>query len=273
MPNDKIRGRPLGLNKQTLIPKKGKDYAEVIFLGDVHYGSPQCDVPRFLRMVDYCNKSNTPVLLMGDLIELATRHSVGSGVYEQEFPGQTQYEQMVEWLRPLAKKKLILGSLAGNHEDRAYVLSGVDVSKAICRELGIPHLGHACWNLFTVENNQSFNGAKDKFSDRQSYSIYSLHGRSGARFDGTALLALERLAAPFHADVVCMGHMHKLVSSSILMQVVRNGRVVEHKKHLVITGSFLAYGGYAKTFGLPPSKLGSPKVKLFAKRHDVHISF
>ena len=256
---DKIVGRPIKLNRQTLQVKRGKDYAEVIFLGDVHYGSPQCDVERFKRMVDYCVKSNTPVLLMGDLIELATRHSVGSGVYEQEFPGQTQYEQMVEWLRPLANKKLILGSLAGNHEDRAYVLSGVDVAKAICRELSIPHLGHACWNLFSVGS--------------QNYSIYSLHGRSGARFDGTALLALERLAAPFHCDVVCMGHMHKIVSSSILMQMVRNGQVVEHKKHLVITGSYLKYGGYAKTFGLPPSKLGSPKVKLFSQRHDVHISF
>jgi len=269
---DKILGRPIKLNRQTLQVKRGKDYAELILLGDIHLGSPQCDVPRFLRMVDYCVKSNTPVLLMGDLLELATRHSVGSGVYEQEFIGQTQYEQMIGYLKPLAKKKLILGTLTGNHEDRAYVLSGVDVGKAFARELEVPYLGHACWNLFTVEDNRSFNGAKDKFGDRQSYSIYSLHGRSGARFDGTALLALERLAAPFHADVVAIGHSHKLVSSSVVMQTVRHGQVVEHKKHLVITGSFLSYGGYAKTFGLPPSKLGSPKVKLFANKHDVHIS-
>jgi len=118
MVNDKVIGRPIKLNRQTLVPKKGKDYAEVIFLGDIHLGSPQCDVPRFLRMVDYCVKTTTPVLLMGDLIELATRHSVGSGVYEQEFIGQVQYEKMVGHLMPLAKKKLILGTHNGNHEDR-----------------------------------------------------------------------------------------------------------------------------------------------------------
>lgn len=189
--NDKIVGRPIKLNVQLLTPKKGKDYAEVIFLGDCHYGSPQFDKPRFLAMVEYCFKNSLYVFLMGDLVELATRHSVGAGVYEQEFPGQTQYEQMVEWLKPLAKKELVIGLLNGNHEARAYNESGVNISKAMARELSVPYLGDACWNQFRV--------------GPQSYSIYSLHGRTGSKFDGTALLALERLAAPFHADLVVMG--------------------------------------------------------------------
>ena len=196
---------------------------------------------------------------MGDLIEMATRHSVGSGVYEQSFPGQLQYETMVEWLLPASKKGLILGSLNGNHEDRVYKETGVNVAKIIAREISVPYLGDAMWNLFKV--------------GERHYSIYSLHGRSGSKFDGTALLALERLAAPFHADLVCMGHMHKCVSSSVLMQTLRNGLVVEHKKHLLITGSYLKYGGYAQTYGLPPSKLGSPKVKFMANRHDISISW
>ena len=258
-PNDKIVGRSIRLNKQVLVPKKDKDYAEVMFIGDAHYGSPQFDEPRFLNQLDYCFKHGLYVFLMGDLIELATRHSVGSGVYEQLFPGQSQYEKMVEWLKPLADKKLILGLLNGNHEQRCYDLSGVNVSKAMARELSVPYLGDACWNYFRV--------------GKQSYSIYSLHGRTGSKFDGTALLALERLAAPFHGDLVVMGHAHKCISSSVLMQKVQNGLVVEHKKHLLITGSYLKYGGYAQTFGLPPSKLGSPKVKFMSSRHDLSISW
>jgi len=258
-PNDKIVGRPIRLNTKVLATKRGKDYAEVVFLGDCHYGSPQFDQPRFLSMVEYCLKNSLYVFLMGDLIELATRHSVGAGVYEQEFPGQTQYEQMVEWLQPLAKKKLILGLLNGNHEARAYNESGINVSKAMARELSVSYLGDACWNLFRVGS--------------QSYAIYSLHGRTGSKFDGTALLALERLAAPFHADLVVMGHAHKCISSSVLMQKLHNGSVVEHKKHLLITGSYLKYGGYAQTFGLPPSKLGSPKVKFMSSRHDISVSW
>ena len=86
--NDKIVGRPIRCNKQKLVCKTGKDYAEVLFIGDVHWGSPQCDKPRFLAMIDYALKNRLYVFLMGDLIEMATRHSVGGGVYEQEFAGQ-----------------------------------------------------------------------------------------------------------------------------------------------------------------------------------------
>lgn len=247
------------LNRKVLAVKNGKDYAEVVFIGDSHLGSPQFDEQRFLSMLEYCLKNKIYVLLMGDMIETATRHSVGAGVYEQTSITQSQYDKMVDWLLPLAKKGLILGLHRGNHEERVYKETGVDISKLMAKELGVPYLADAVWNTFRV--------------GKQVYSIYSLHGRSGSKFDGTALLALERLAAPFHADLVAMGHAHKCVSSSVIMQKVSHGQVVEHKKHLLITGSYVKYGGYAQTFGLPPSKLGSPKVKFMSNRHDISISW
>jgi UDP-2,3-diacylglucosamine pyrophosphatase LpxH len=112
--NDKIAGRSIRCNRQALKTKKGDNFTEVVFLGDCHYGSPQFDQPRFLRMLDYLKKNEVYTFLMGDLIEVATRHSVGAGVYEQEAPTESQHEQMVEWLRPLAEKGLILGSHRGN---------------------------------------------------------------------------------------------------------------------------------------------------------------
>lgn len=260
MKSDKIIGRPIRLNCQNLICKPNKTYAEVIFLGDVHFGSPQCDVKRFLAMIDYCLKNKLYVFLMGDLIEFATRDSIGGGIYEQDFVGQSQYEQMVTWLKPLAKAKLILGLHAGNHEKRCYDKTGIDISKMMARELNVKYLGDACWNTFKV--------------GKQSYTIYSLHGRTGARFDGTALLALERISANFFCDLICMGHTHKIVSSSVLMQRVVGRQVVEHKKTLLITGHYLKYdGGYGQTAGLPPSKLGSPKIKFFSDKKDLFVSW
>jgi predicted phosphodiesterase len=257
---DNIVGRPIRLNKQVLIPHKGIDYAEVIFIGDCHYGSPQFDQPRFLAMLDYCLKNSMYVFLMGDLIEMATRYSIGAGVYEQTAHGQSQHEQMVDWFRPLADKKLILGTLNGNHEDRVYKATGINVAKQFARELNVKYLGDACWNTFRV--------------GKQTYSIYSLHGRTGSRFDGTALLALERISVSFFADLVVMGHTHKLISSTVLTQRIENGLVREHKKTLLITGSYLKYdGGYGQTIGLPISKLGSPKVKFYADRKDILVSW
>lgn len=257
---DKIVGRPIRLNRQTLKLDKGKQCASVVFIGDVHCGSPQFDQKRFLRMIDYCLTNNLYVFLMGDLIEVGIKTSIGAGVYEQEYPAQTQFEQIIEWLMPLAKKKLILGSHSGNHEDRIYQTTGVNVSKIIARELGIPFLGDACWSKFKVGDIL--------------YHIYSLHGRTGARFEGTALLALERISANFFCDVVAMGHAHKSISSAVLMQRVIGNQVIEHRKHLIITGSYLKYDdSYAQAAGMPISKLGSPKVKFSAKKRDVHISW
>jgi len=211
-------------------------------------------------MVEYCKKKNIYIFLTGDLLEVATRDSVGAGIYEQESIAENQYEKMFEILKPLAKKKLILGMLTGNHEERIYKATGYNISKALARELKVSYLGDACWNLFRVGS--------------QRYAIYSLHGRTGARFDGTALLAIERIANSFFADLVIMAHVHKCVSSSIVIQKVQNEVVVEHKKFLLITGSYLKYdGGYAQTLGLPISKLGSPKVKFFLNRKDISISW
>ena len=137
---DKIVGRPIRCNKQKLNPKKDTKYAEVVFVGDVHYGSPQCNLKKFLEQLDYCLKHKIYVFLMGDLLEMATRTSVGAGIYEQETIGQSQYEKMVGFLHPLADKKLILGMHAGNHEDRVYQATGIDISKAMAKELEIPYI-------------------------------------------------------------------------------------------------------------------------------------
>ena len=257
---DKLVGRPIRLNRQVLTLAKGEDYAEVLFIGDVHYGSPQCDIPRFVAMLDYALKNNIYVLLMGDLLETATRHSVGAGVYEQDKNPDDQSEQMIEWLRPLAQQGLIIGSHIGNHCERIYKESGFNVMKAMCRELKIRYLGDACWTQLKVGS--------------QTYLLYTLHGRTGARFDGTALLALERISVSFYADLVACGHSHKLITSSVLMQRVVNGLVKEFKKYLLICGSYLKYdGGYGQTLGLPISKLGSPKCKFYGTKHDLFISW
>lgn len=159
---------PIRCNKRTLKVKTNKDYSEVIFIGDVHLGSPQCDEERFLRMLQYAQDSRTYIFLMGDLLETATRTSIGSGVYEQTSIVQSQMEQMTEWLIPLAKRNLILGLHRGNHENRVYEQTGCDISRLMAKELNVPYLRDACWSQLLVGH--------------QKYYLYTLHGRTGARY-------------------------------------------------------------------------------------------
>lgn len=257
---DRILGRPIKCNRQTL-QVNPKGYSEVIFIGDLHYGSPQSNVKKFLRMLDYCLKKKVYLVLMGDILETATKTSVAAGWAEQEYVLQKQYEDVVGFLTPLAEKGLILGYVQGNHEQRIWVSSGLDICKLICRELKVPYLGGACWNLFKV--------------GKQHYSVYTLHGRTAAQSDGTVLTVAKRLAYPFYCDVFAMAHAHRCVDGIGLAQYVelKTKMVKEKRKIVMITGSYLDYGGYWQDRGGEISKIGSPKIKFFSEDHQTHISW
>jgi hypothetical protein len=169
---------------------------------------------------------------------------------------------MVEWLKPLTEAGLCLGFHQGNHEFRIWKESGVNIAKAMAKEIGCPYLGDACWSDFVVGD--------------QHYAIYSLHGATGAQRDGTCLTQLENTASSFHADVVAMGHAHKCVDGIAVCQYLdlKSKTIKEKKKFLIVCGHYLGYqDSYWMRKGGKISKLGSPKVKFFRDRHDIHISW
>ena len=249
----------MNLNRQRLEIKKNKDYSEIVFIGDVHYGSKQCNVDKFEKILKYCLDNELYVFCMGDMIEASSKHSVGAGVYEQISP-QSQIEIISDYLRPLAEKNLIIGYLTGNHEARMMKELGIDISKVICKELKIPYLGYAGWSLFYVGN--------------QSYSVYSTHGASSATLKHTKLKSILDISKSFEADLVTMGHVHDIIIDSGEYQKVNKKRKIvdTRKAYVVITGHYYNYGGYAQEKGYSLTKIGSPKVKLFSDKFDIHVS-
>ena len=172
---DKLKGRAIRLNTQRLEPNHD-NHAELLALGDIHYGHPACDVGRVERQVEYCLKHNVYILGMGDYIEAGLRGSVGDSVYMQTLNPQRQMDYILELFQPLADKGLILGLHDGHHEGRIRKETSVDIGKLISKMLGAPFLGYACWSLFYVGN--------------QSHPVYSLHLSSGSRYVYTRLKAL-----------------------------------------------------------------------------------
>ena len=257
---DKIIGRPIRLNKQKLTCHPGKDYASVVFFGDTHYGHPCCDIERAKRMLDYCLCHNVYILGMGDYVEAGLRDSVGDSVFMQNPNPEEQMEYMIELMEPLAKKGLLLGLLMGNHEERILKTTSVNITKLMVKFLKVPYLDNAIWNLFTV--------------GKQSYSVYALHGASGSRFIYTKMKALIDISHSFDADLIAMGHVHEIANASTLVQKLgKNNKIIECKKFHVLTGHYLKHDkSYAQGKGFPISKMGSPKVKLFSSKRDIHIS-
>jgi len=90
------------------------------------------------------------------------------------------------------------------------------------------------------------------------------------------LKAIVDISHSFDADLMVMGHVHDLADTVIKVQFVDKMRkqVMERKKFMLLTGSFLDYEhSYAQERGYPIGKIGSPKVKLFANKKDIRISY
>jgi len=257
---DLRKGRTAQLNIKKLECKEGRNFAEVIFFGDLHLGHPTCLMDKAQPMLDYALENRAYVLLMGDLIECGLTGSIGDSVYAQNLDPQGQIEAVVELLQPLAKEGLILGLHEGNHEARIYKTSGVNVAKMMAGILRVPFLHSACWQLWRV--------------GKQNYKVYSLHGSSGSRFVYTKIKSATDISHYFpRASIIAMGHVHDISVTSLERQDVslKNKQVIYYKQYVVLTGHYLGYSlSYAQMKGLPPSRIGSPKLKLFANDHDVH---
>ena len=202
--NDKIVGRPVKLNKQSCEGSK-----LLVPVGDVHYGAINCDVDKFQRTLEFCRKDNAWILLMGDLLESATRYSIGAGVYEQKDP-QTQLDNMVEMLEPY--KDLIIGSHLGNHEFRIYQATGINVMKVMCKMLHLRYLGYAMNHVLHVGS--------------QRYIMFSTHGSSGATLRHTKIKKVLDISAWNKSDLYLYGHVHTLDMKSDERVVASNRKRV-----------------------------------------------
>lgn len=112
----------------------GKDeILNIIPSGDWHSGhiNYRQDVvlKEFINKLDY----NTRGLLTGDLMECATKQSIGSGLFDTNMTPQRQKEYVLELLRD--KAEFIDGAVIGNHEYRLIKDTSIDLMADICREL------------------------------------------------------------------------------------------------------------------------------------------
>lgn len=257
--NDKI-GKEIRCNKQVLIPGKN-GYASIVFWGDVHLGHPKCNLKKAKDMLDYCLKHHIYIIGMGDMLECGTRISIGDSVYEQKLNPQEQMEEMLDILRPMAKAGLILGLHEGNHEQRISNLGGLNIVKNMCRELNVPYLGYTCWHYLRV--------------GKYNYTLYTTHGKSGAKFKHSKMKVVTDLAAFVEPDVVAMGHVHENLITFFkrMYYDTRNKTIKDRKIYLVLTGAYLEYdGSYAQDAGMPPAGLGSPKLQFYGTKKSIHGS-
>jgi len=240
---------------------------KIIVLSDLHYGNPYCSLIHFLRTIEFIKKQdNTYCFLNGDLLEAITKVSKGD-IYKQKLTPQEQRNDVMDMLKPIQDK--ILGATIGNHENRIYDETGVDLMKDIAKELKIPYRPEGM--LFKLSFGDNNNRTKGK---PFVFWSYMTHGYGGARTKSAKAVKVERTAAWVSADWYALSHDHVVnVAPDVYLEGddrgiidketgFLTGRLRAKRIMLVKTNAFLKWGGYAERNGFSPSDLCTPLIQL-----------
>lgn len=225
-----------------------KDYVEILFLGDIHYGNPKCDLKELKRYIEWVleDKVHRRVVGMGDYIENVSlaRNAGGTDLYTQTVNPTMQMDYIVKVLKPV--KEQILGMLTGNHELRTMKGSQIDLGKIIADSLEVDYLGYE-------------NFVRIQFSRYKAWHMYVHHGDSGAanpEFEITKYLYRNGMISL--VDVIAIGHCHALRTYTY-DRYYREKTYIKLKKVFGIrTGSFLNHPDYAKRKGYKAYRMGAP---------------
>lgn len=230
----------------------------VLPIGDVHFGHRNHNPIHLQRSLDFAtkNRARTRILLMGDLMEVATKTSVGRGVYDEAYPMQRQFEIAVEKFKPVAD--LIDIVIEGNHEERHIR----DTSYEIVQEL--------CHRLDRADAYGQFSGIVNfNLGTGRTYSSYCWHGATGGTTEASVINAMLKMRESAITHMYFMGHTHKLLKfeREVLLPAPARPDPVILPQLFVNTGASLEHGGYGEQKGFSRPLPGYGVVQLYADEH------
>lgn len=237
------------------------DRIHLLLMGDEHMGNHTYNEDLHMQVLEHAYDNGWYLIHMGDAIEAATRNSIGAGVYTQEQIIDSQMSDMIAKYNPFVEAGRMIGFHPGNHELRAMNDDGVNLTRQMCRTMKGKYLGIARPHLFRVGN--------------QTYSLYSLHGSSGARMAHTKIKAAIDLERVIDVEIYAHAHLHQLSHHVRNYYKInkRNKQTEQHQKHFILTGSYLDYpNSYAQMKSMEPARMGSPIITLDGNEHQIKVA-
>lgn len=221
---------------------------EIYSIADVHWEAPETTQDRFLKFVQYIlEKPNRYVVLNGDLLDMALTLSVSDTYGSTEAPSSavTTFATIIQML-----KDRILAVNPGNHEDRVYKYTGIDVTEYLLLKAGLD-LGIYAKNSFVL----ILQFGMDKNRQPIKYSGYFHHGFGGGRMKGGKVNNNIRLSEIVDVDFYSNGHVHDpnaTGTKKFLIDFI-NDTVKEFKQYFMITNAWQETGGYGLKHGFRPT--------------------
>jgi len=237
-------------------------------LGDIHAGSIDCAENAIKQKVEEIRTTRNALWLgMGDYVDSITKNDprfsmdgLASWVRKSDII-ESQREWVVDLFTPIKDK--CLGLLTGNHEENEHLRYQDDITRHICKDLGVPYASYSCFFVLDFHRNQSIH----------QVIVHAWHGAGAAQTEGARLMRLMRLVNEVQAHIYLMGHLHAMTQHTPDRLVCQRGRVKSIKLAATITGSWLkAYTQpkqgqilsptYAEMKGYKPSRIGCPVVHI-----------
>lgn len=242
---------------------EGGKLQPVSLFSDLHYGHASHNDGVRKRAVAFAKRNGSLCIGVGDWLEAGTKSSIGAGVYEQAINPQDQVDMLINEFYPIREQFVAL--LSGNHDDRVYRESGIDVMKNIARELHIPYFPDEAW---------LFISAQDEHRTLASYSLYVNHSRVTGKTPENIVNTIKRDWASRQADIRVKGHDHNVGVYPDYVEVAdpHHRSIASKKNWIVLSGSCLNYqSSYAAKRPYKPIIAGQVVLYLDMRRekHDV----
>lgn len=254
---------------------------ELVGLGDIHVGNINCDKAKFEEIVDWiAGRKRCYWIGTGDYIEAVLpspvewrydTRTVDPYFWKKhvEDPNTSIIREEAKYIKEQLQKiaPKCLGLLEGNHEYKIWQRHHHAVVLDLSEELNVPYLGPSAYVILTFPNSKHI-------------TVYCLHGDYGGRKLGGAVNRLHDISLGYEADIYLMGHCHWVHGNRGIVGYVdfKGGKPVykETKKCYVLTGAFLRAAkigseSYIERKGLQPRKTGIAVIKIYPRRHDIHV--
>ncbi len=230
--------------------------AEIHILADLHIGDKFCNMEAIKSKINYIkDTSNAYCLLLGDLMNNATKTSV-SDCYAEQLTPMEQVETCVDLLSPIKDKLICMNS--GNHEKRTLRNDGIDVSKIVAMQLGIVDKYSPASSFIFLRVG------KNNFNRPVCYMIYCSHGSGGGSTEGAKMNKLVKMANIIDADIYVCGHTHQPAGlrNGFYRASPANSSVAKIDKLFVNSSATLEFGGYGEEGGFKPTSIVCPVIYL-----------
>ena len=146
------------------------------------------------------NTPNCYTFILGDMMENATKTSVGNAMFDEAYHMPDQLLILQHKLEPLAAQGKILGIVPGNHELRTERLTGSSSMKTLAYQLNVPYCGYQGYLKLKVQE--------------QTYRALMFHGTGSGTTIGGKVNAAQRLGNVAIADLYCFLPEQKILTDN-----------------------------------------------------------